>query len=128
MSDRIVVVLTPMSFYRHRSRDVFAARFNALGLTAYGYSKDESAAACKKLFNKFIHGHRERGTLVDILNRCDVEWYWEDEYPADKPDYDNTNLALTTSTTPESPPAKEPQWILQVQPGEVDDRIFATAA
>ena len=126
MSDKMVVVLTPMSFYRHKSRDVFAARFKALGLTAYGYTKDESIAACKKLFNKFIHGHRERGTLVEILNRCSVEWYWVDEYPASKPEFDNTNLL--TSARPASPPAKEPQWILQVQSGEVAERTFANAA
>ena len=126
MSDRMVVVLTPMSFYRHRSRDVFAARFKALGLTAYGYTEDEANAACKKLFNKFIHGHRERGTLEEILNRCEVEWYWEDEYPASKPSYENTNLP--TATRSASPPAKEPQWVEQIQHSEVDDRIFATAA
>ena len=126
MSDKMVVVLTPMRFYRHRNGDVFAARFKALGLTAYGYSQDESIAACKKLFNKFIHGHRERGTLVELLNRSGVEWYWEDEYPANKPKFDNTNLSTPTRSA--SPTVKEPQWVEQNQPNEVADHLFATAA
>ena len=71
--------------------ELHAARFEDLGLTAYGATPDEAVAALKRMFNTFIHAHRRLGSLEDTLNQLGVNWYWADEYPSNCPPYENTN-------------------------------------
>ena len=99
-TDRMVVVLTAMTFYDHKTEDIVAARFEELGLTAYGRTRPEAVLACKKLFNKFIHTHRNRGDIGKRLDKAGVEWYWSDEYPEDRPEYENTNRLFDNWVTP----------------------------
>ena len=71
--------------------------------------------ACKKLFNKFIRAYRARGEIADRLNQVDVTWYWEDEYPPDSPEYEDTNDLLKN-------------WIMQTQQPQNSPVILAAAA
>ena len=88
---RLVVVMAPLTLLTHKEREVTAARFEGLGLTAYGRTESEAILSLKKLFNKFIHFYRSAGQLKHRLNELDVEWYWADEYPEDLPHYEDTN-------------------------------------
>lgn len=99
-TDRMVVVLTTMKFYTHKTEEVVAARLEELGLTAYGRTESEAALACKKLFNKFVHTHRDRGDIAERLNKAEVEWHWLDKYPDDGPEYENTNQLFDNWVTP----------------------------
>ena len=82
------------TLWYHRQGDIVAARFEPLGLTAYGDTDDEAIEALKGLFNKFVAVSREEGRLEQRLLHSGVEWYWEDEYPANKPSFEDTNLSV----------------------------------
>ena len=89
--ERTVVVICPVARAYNRRGELHAARFAALGLTSFGDTPTQAEQRLKKLFKTFIHTHRELGVLEQTLNELGVEWYWEDEYPADKPPYENMN-------------------------------------
>ena len=94
---RTVVVLEKASVLSHSESNLFAARFENLGLTAYGQTESEAVLELKKLFNKFVRTYREAGQLECRLDQTGVEWYWADEYPADKPPFEDTNATLRKS-------------------------------
>ncbi len=75
----------------HSEDKVFAMRFSPLGLTAYGDDEEEAMSNFKQLFNRFIRTYREKGKLEQILNRSGVEWWWIDQYPDDRPGFEDTN-------------------------------------
>lgn len=89
-TDRTVVVTTPLTLVRHMDREVVAARFRELGLTAYGRTEFEAVLALKRLFNKFVRSYRASGQIEARLNQVNVTWYWADEYPQDLPPYEDT--------------------------------------
>ena len=107
--DEMVIVVTPLSVHRHRTQEVFAARLEELGLTAYGRTESVAVDRVKRMFNKFVTVHRQDGRLEKKLDHVGVEWYWKSEYPRDAQDYEDTNklgsLANATSAGRHSRPA-----------------------
>ena len=90
-TNRTVVVLENANLLRHGELGLFAARFEKLGLTAYGHTESEAVLELKKLFNKFVRVYREAGQIETRLEQAGVEWYWADEYPSDMPPFEDTN-------------------------------------
>ena len=88
--ERKVVVVEKANVLRHVERDLFAARFTSLGLTAYGRDEEDAIFQLKRLFNRFITEHRKLGSLERRLNELGVEWYWADKYPGHLPEYEET--------------------------------------
>ena len=91
MSERQVVVNVRCVIQQHKDDGVFAARFPQLGLSAFGETEDEAIVSSKRLFNRFINTYRSVGKLEEVLNSANVEWYWLDEYPGDRPAFEDTN-------------------------------------
>lgn len=89
--ERTVVVICPVARAYNKKGELHAARFAALGLSSFGDTPAQAEQRLKKLFKTFIHTHRELGLLEQTLDELGVEWYWEDEYPADKPPYEDMN-------------------------------------
>lgn len=108
-TNRMVVVTTPLTLVHHRKREVVAARFRELGLTAYGRTEFEAVLALKRLFNKFVHTYRESGQIEARLEQVGVRWYWADEYPDTLPPFEDTNELLETAPSlPEIAEAQRP--------------------
>ena len=102
--NRMVVVVTRATTVRLESHDdVFAARFKKLGLTAYGHNKTEAMSNLKKLFNRFIHLHRDGGTLEARLEQAGVEWSWADEYTGNYEDTNQEKHAPAEQSSPNGP-------------------------
>lgn len=76
---KVVVMVTP-EILEQEQHQVFAARFRALGLTAYGTTFDESLDRLFELFRLFIKTTRKVGQLEVRLNRAGVEWYPRSQY------------------------------------------------
>ena len=101
MESHLVVVTAPLTVYVESDREVTAARFRVLGLTAYGKDREEAVSTLKRMFNKMIHAYRDRGQLEMQLTALGVEWCRAKDYPLDSPPYENTNdqpLAAATSS------------------------------
>ena len=81
--NRVVALLEP-TYMQNRDTGLFAARFRRLGLTAYGNTREEALSELKRLFSFFVRKHRENGTLESFLNKADIEWYHEENYPQGK--------------------------------------------
>ena len=96
--ERVVVVNLKCVFYVNAVDQLVAARCAELGLSAYGNTKEEATSNFKQLFNRCIHGYREKGKLADVLERSGLDWWWENEYPQDCPDYENTNHSVPLRT------------------------------
>ena len=69
--DRIVVE-TVITIERYENWSMVAARLRALGLTAYGHTKEEARDAVKHLFYEFINMHRSAGDLEEHLRAIGV--------------------------------------------------------
>ena len=102
--NRLVVVVTKAAMVKLDNRDVFAARFKKLGLTAYGHNNSEAVSNLKLMFNRFIHTHRKAGTLVSRLEKAGVAWSWADAYAGT---YEDTNHP-SDEVEPEQPSADNP--------------------
>ena len=89
--NKLVIVNTKLSYLWNKDNGFFAAHSDALGLTAYGPTRDEAELVWKRLFNKFIHDYRNIGQLKERLDCAKVDWWWGDEYPKDAPEYEDTN-------------------------------------
>ena len=89
--DRLAVVICKVTMAYNEKAQLHAARFAELGLTSFGDTPQQAVQRLKKLFKTFIHTQRELGVLEQRLNELEVEWYWHDEYPAEKPAYQNMN-------------------------------------
>lgn len=83
---RVVVVVTP-EIRQGATHSSVAARFDNLGLHAYGRSGEEAELNLRKLFAEDVAYYRKLNKLAEHLNRLGLEygkdWYWEDDYPAD---------------------------------------------
>ena len=86
----VVVVLKP-AFERYGRHALWAARFQDMGLTAYGVTKEQAFDNLKHMFNLRIQALRRRGLVADELKRLDVKWAWESEYPEDWTPYEHAN-------------------------------------
>ena len=95
-AERQVVVNIQYLVEEHSEDKVIAVRFPALGLTAYGETENEAVHDLKQLFNKFVHTYRNAGLLEEVLNRAGVEWWWRGQYPADRPEVEDTNVSGPT--------------------------------
>ena len=87
----MVIVVTPLSVHKHITRDLFAARLEELGLTAYATSESVAVDRVKRMFNRFVVAYRQDGLLEEKLNHVDAEWYWKSDYPLDAKSYEDTN-------------------------------------
>ncbi len=105
MSDgpRRVVVTVEEELSRHEASGTVAARYDALGLTAYGTTEDEASAELRRLFGRDVDYYRGKGLLERRLNLLGVEWCWADEYPADGPPYEDAGSAAAPASPPLRP-------------------------
>ena len=139
MSERQVVVNVRYVTQQHKDDGVFAARFPQLGLSAFGGTEEEAIENSKRLFNRFINTYRSVGKLEEVLNSADVEWHWRDEYPADRPEFEDTDKLLGSVKAVDKDstdfidfpdnPASLPHYRLQLEawsePHPADRRIAA---
>ncbi len=88
--DRLVVVTASVSVARYAQTQMFSARFADLGITSFGTSPEDAIAELKNHYRFFIDALREEGVLEQTLNDLGAQWWWADEYPEDKPPYENT--------------------------------------
>ena len=84
----LVVVITELSVQRHERHDCYVARFDKLALTAYGDTREAAISNYKKVFNRFIHQHREAGLLKRRLDKSGVVWCQANEFSGE---YEDTN-------------------------------------
>ena len=91
IAKRKVVVQVELSLMRHSERNIVAARFEKLGLTAYGHTESEATLNLKKLFHNFIHLYRETGQIESRLDQVGVTWHWADDHSPELPPYEDTN-------------------------------------
>lgn len=75
-----VLVHAPVECRQSTDKKVFVTRIRALGLTAYGSSREESRTKVKQMVATWVDAHRKRGTLEKALNRSKVNWWYESEY------------------------------------------------
>ncbi len=75
-----VVVMVTLEHVEYREPQMFAARFRALGLTAYGMTREEARLRFFELFRQFVCDTREVGQLELQLRRSGVTWYTIEEY------------------------------------------------
>jgi hypothetical protein len=87
MEGRVVVIVS-LTVYKNK-QGIFAARFQDLGLTSYGYTISTAVGSVKRLFNTFIKSYRKNGRLADRLNELGVDWHWVKTY--DRP-YEDTDV------------------------------------
>lgn len=108
METRKVVALVQIEVIENHSQGYISGRIRPLGLTAYGESPKGAMKSAKRMFNAFVRAHRENNTLKQRLDHSGVEWYWLDEYPKDKPEYEDTDdlneAASFTSPNPHAFP------------------------
>ena len=90
MENRVVVSLI-CRFDFNADRQYYSARCWELGMSAYGKTQDEAIDNFKRHFNAAIQAYREGGKLEGVLTRSGVDWWWEGDYPADRPAYEDTH-------------------------------------
>ena len=112
---RRVVVVVREEFWGHAASGTVAARYDALGLTAYGTTEAEAAAALRKLFSADIGYYRSKGLLEQRLALLGAEWYWADEYPDDWPPYEDTDPAAAPAPARACPDAGGGDWFWPTQ-------------
>lgn len=66
-------------------------------MSAYGKTQDEAIDNFKRHFNTAIQAYREGGKLEGVLTRSGIEWWWEGEYPQDRPAYEDTDTVPAPS-------------------------------
>ena len=98
VEERQVVVMVEEKMYEIKESGVFAARYESMRLTAYGRTTSEASVNLRRLFNQEIKYFRQKGHLEGRLRRLGVEWFWKDQYPADRPAYEDTSLPENSST------------------------------
>lgn len=96
-----VVVVTTIEYGRHPEDAVHTARFRALGLTAYGRTREEARRNFCSLFRSFIQDTRELGQLEVQLDRAGVAWQVVAEYEkSGRPYFDLDTLAWSGGRVP----------------------------
>ena len=114
---RKVVVISPASTFYDAGWRTHVAAFPRLGLATFGDTAEVALARLKDSFRDFIDTHRKQGVLEATLNELDVTWHWEDEYPDDGPEYEDTTkshdppeaVAVQQTVVEVAPPAP-PEW------------------
>ena len=90
-TDRLVVVISTVTYKYNEEARLFAASFADMGLTSFGDTHSQAVCRLKSLFKTYIHALREFGVIEETLDRLGVKWFWEDEYPEGMPKYEDTN-------------------------------------
>ena len=103
-TDRLVVVISPVSMFYDSGWKTHVASFAELGLMSFGDTADKAVARLKENFREFIHVHRNNSVLEETLDRLGVRWHWADQYPDDRPEYEDTN---TNQDPPEAVPVQQ---------------------
>ncbi len=80
-----VVVFANLERKQTTDNKVFVARIRALGLTAYGDSRENAMLRLRKLFSTYVDLHRKEGTLVERLEKSKLTWCYEGEYDGNEP-------------------------------------------
>ena len=85
-----IVVKTTLSFESHKGGRMVAAHLDTLGLTAYGYTREEARDSVKGLFLKWVSLLRQMDILEQRLLDMGVEWWRFDDYDGSLPVEDTT--------------------------------------
>ena len=83
--ERRVVVFAHLEHKNTKDNKIFVARIRALGLTAYGDSREKAMHQLRKLFSTYVDLHRKEGTLVQRLYETNVRWCYEEDYDGNEP-------------------------------------------
>ena len=89
-----VVVIVNERILVNKETGQFAARYDAMRLTAFGKTRDEAITKLKKLFKNEINYFREKGLLEKRLNKLGVKWCWESECTNELP-YQDTSRQVS---------------------------------
>lgn len=125
--DRLVVVRAMPEMTYNAKGELHAASFPSMGLTSFGDTPEVALKRLKRLFRAFIDTQRRLGILEETLNRLGVEWYWEDEYPADAPPYENmhTSASINSVLPLHRLPQPDMSW---AEPSRIPENELALAA
>lgn len=74
----VVLMMVPRCYY-HEEEEIYAARFEPLGVTSYGNSMDEALTKVEVMLEEKVLAHHRHGSLEGWLNESGVEWEWEHE-------------------------------------------------
>ena len=72
----VVLMIVPGCYY-HEEEEIYAARFEPLGVTSYGNSLDEALTKVKVMLEEKALAHYRHGSLESWLNESGVEWEWD---------------------------------------------------
>ena len=124
LEERRVVVIVKEDLYEQEARGTFAARYDSMRLTAYGKTAGEASTKLKRLFNQEINYYRGKGLLKQRLERLGVEWYWANQYPADRAPYEDTS----ESEASDSQVADRFRRVDRRAPAQLEDEAVPLAA
>jgi hypothetical protein len=132
MDKEKVVITTPLRlYYNPNDGSVWAARFEELGLTAYGSSEHEATVIVKKMLNRFVNAYRNSGQLESRLNQVGVRWHWAKDYPTDAPQYEDTNMLFRSAVAASSSPHRfvrvSPAMTGALRSAQSEQRSFVAA-
>jgi hypothetical protein len=82
-TEKKVVAVLPLQHLYNPTKKVYATRIRALGVTAYGNSKEDSTKKANQMFAAFVALHRKYGTLQETLDQSKMNWCWENDYTGD---------------------------------------------
>lgn len=77
LSPRAVVLMIVPQCYYHEEEEIYAARFEPLGVTSYGNSLREALAKVEVMLEEKVLAHYRHGSLEDWLDESGIEWEWE---------------------------------------------------
>ena len=100
-----IVVKTTLSFESHKGGRMVAAHLDTLGLTAYGYTREDARDNVKGLFHTWVSWLRRLNILEERLGEMRVEWWEFDDYDGSLPVEDTTPSAHATAEPSASPNA-----------------------
>ena len=90
-ANRLAVVILTVSYAYYEDAELHAASFADMGLTSFGNTPSRALRRLKTQYRDYIHALRNHGLIKENLDRLGVEWYWDDEYPEDRPRFEQTN-------------------------------------
>ena len=99
MENEIVSVRAECYVLKSNTDNRFAVVVPALGISGHGGTEEEAHQSAKKVFGRFINGHRRAGQLEWVLDRTGVDWSWvqDDIAPTDIEDRGLPFVARYTS-------------------------------
>lgn len=98
MENGIVRVHTECYVLQSNTDGRFSVVVPALGISGHGGTEEEAHQSARRVFGRFINGHRRAGQLESVLDRTGVEWSWvqDDTAPTGAEDSGHTFAAHYT--------------------------------